>query len=238
MKLFFIILATAFSLQVEAATIKLTTGNTVNFRGAVDGQSITSAQIKLSELISQRGKAGYPIYLVFDSPGGSIVAGDAFIQFAKMLPNVHTISIFAASMASGIVEAMPGRRYVTHNGIMMFHRASGTFQGQFESGEIEQQLEFFKKVVREMEMRNASRMLMTLEAYKDKVKDEYWLYGNDAVEKKAADELVNLECSPDLIKKRENSLVQSLFGSFNVSWSGCPLFRAPIQASGNEEEEE
>jgi ATP-dependent protease ClpP protease subunit len=212
----------------QAAEIKLTTGNTVVFRGAVDGGSITKAQLKLAELATTRGKAQYPIYLVLDSPGGSIVAGDAFIQYAKTIPNVHTITIFAASMAAGIVESLPGKRYMAENGILMFHRASGSFEGQFEEGELESQLALWKHIVRSMEQRNADRLQIPLATYKQKVVNEYWLYGQQALVDKAADEMATITCSQQLTDERESVMQHVFVFSVKKEFSGCPLFRAPI----------
>lgn len=117
-------------------TVLLRTDNTVYLQGEVSSRSMTDIQNNLLDLVLLRQKSGksYPIYLVLDSPGGSIVAGEDFIQFAKTLKNVETITFFAASMASAIVEALPGNRLVVESGTMMFHRAAGGFQGQFENG--------------------------------------------------------------------------------------------------------
>lgn len=226
--------------QAQTATIQLTTQNTVNFRGEIGGQSITEAQLKLAELANTRGKATYPIYLVLDSPGGSIVAGDAFIQFAKTIPNVQTVAIFAASMAAGILEALPGKRNVTANGIVMFHRAQGQFQGYFEEGEVEAQLRIWKQVVLNMENTNATRMGLKLEDYKAKVRAEYWLYGTENVTNKVADEVVDLICTRELQDKKEVKTLNSFFGSQDIIYSGCPLFRAPLpnKTKPRREEEE
>lgn len=239
-KIFYILLASlaaltvlAFNSNADAANINLTTGNAVIWRGVIDEDSVTSKQLKLVELVKARGKATYPIYLVLDSPGGSIYAGEAFIAFAQTLQNVHTIAIFAASMASAIVESLPGRRYVTSNGILMFHRAKGGFEGQFEEGEVEQQLALWKSIVRGMEQRSANRVGLSLEAYKAKVKDEWWIYGFDNVTQNTADEIVSLTCSQALIDQREVIVSQFFIFSVKQVFSGCPLFRGPISQETN-----
>lgn len=238
---FIVGLILALSTTAFAEQIQLTTANTVTFRGAVGGTSVTQAQIDLQALVTARGDKKYKIYLVLDTPGGSVVAGDAFIQFAKTIRDLDTISIFAASMGSAIVEGIPGTRYITQNGVLMFHRARGQFQGQFETGEVESQLNFFKSVVRAFETINATRMGLSLEAYKEKVKDEFWVYGNDAVVAKAADKQIDIVCSDTLVNAREIVLVENMFGAAALEFSKCPLLRAPIpklDTPGTEEEEE
>jgi ATP-dependent Clp protease protease subunit len=212
----------------QKGTILLNTTNTVNFRGPVTGDSTTQATLELVRLVKERGSKKYPIYLVLNTPGGSVYDGLNFISFLESLQNVHTITLFAASMGSAIVEANPGRRYITKNGILMFHRAKGGFQGQFEDGEVEQQLKLWKAIVRGMEQVNADRMSMPLSTYKEKVKDELWIYGADNIKQKAADELVAIKCSDELMEAREMGSEAGMFVQVRVTYSGCPLLQNPI----------
>lgn len=224
----------ASRIPASDSTVVLTPENSVVYRGVVDGGSITSILLKLLDLNNKRSDVSQPIYLVMDCPGGSIAAGDSFIQAAKVIPNVKTVTIFAASMCAGIVEALPGERLVTENGILMFHRAKGSFEGQFEDGEIESQLALWKTIVRTMEQRNADRMSISLEEYKVEVKDELWVYGKDNLSKKSADRLVDIQCSKELVEQHETEHVQSFFGSADLVYSACPLLRVPISTESGE----
>ena len=228
MRILACLLLVLFCATSQARVVNLTTANTVNFRGPVDWESITAVQMRLIKAIKDRGKAKYPIYLVVDSPGGSIAAGESFIEFARTLPNIQTISLFAASMGSAIVEALPGKRLITPSGIMMFHRAKGTFRGQFEEGEVEAQLKFWQMMVRSMEQRNATRMNMKLEQYKARVKDEWWSRGWNAYNDNMVDEVVTIKCSSALIDKTETGVVRSLFGPSTAVFSACPLIQNPL----------
>lgn len=228
MKYFFLALSLLFCNSLKAETLNLTPHNTFVYRGVVDANSVTSAQMELEALALERGAADYPIYLVLDCPGGSIYDGENFIQFAKKIKNLQTVSIFAASMCSSIAEGLPGKRHITENGILMFHRAKGQFEGQFETGELESQLAFFKNFVRRMEQRSADRIGISLKEYKANVVNEWWLQGSGAVEAKVADAEVDLECSQDLIDKKVEVNQESLFGSNSFTLSGCPLFRTPL----------
>lgn len=229
--------ATAVTASNPPQHIVLTPENTVVFRGEVSASSTMTAQLELVNLIRARKNAKSPIYLVFDSPGGSIAAGDAFISFVKTLPNVQTITLFAASMAAGIVESLPGRRLITDNGILMFHRARGQIEGQFEDGEMEAELALYKSIVRAMEQRNADRLGISLSDYKAKVKDEYWLFGPQATAQKAADEIVDVSCSNELIDSRIVMTQQIMIFTIKQEFSGCPLLRSPIPSNKPQEEE-
>jgi ATP-dependent protease ClpP protease subunit len=218
----------------HAGTIQLTTLNTVTIRGEVNDESMQTAKLDLLDLVAQRGNSPYTIYIVLDSPGGSVMAGDDFIQFAKTLTNVETITIFAASMAAGIVESLPGKRNVVPNGVLMFHRARGGVEGQMNEGELESRLAFVKTIITAMEQRNADRLGLTLADYKAKVKDELWMYGPQTIEQKAADAEVSVTCTQELIKKQTTTLEQVLFFQIKVAYSACPIIRGPISATPSE----
>jgi ATP-dependent protease ClpP protease subunit len=213
-----------------AKEVLLTRLNTVNIRTNINPSSMTTASIKLAQLVKERGRSPYTIYIVLDSPGGSIVAGEDFIQFAKMYQNVETISLFSASMAATIVQSLPGKRNITSNGVIMFHRASGRFSGQFEEGEVESQLNLWKSIIREIDLRVSRRLNMNLDAFKAKIANEWWSYGQSAVDENVADQVVTVRCSPELIEEREARMTEGLFGAVKSMVSACPMIRGIIEA--------
>lgn len=216
-----------FPVSKPPQRIELTPRNSLVLRGEITDDNIANVQYKLYRLSIAR-KTNTPIYLVLDSPGGSLDAGNVFIAYAKTVPNLHTITLFAASMAAAIVEAVPGQRYMTESGILMFHRASGGIGGQVEMGEMESRLLFLKATVLLMERSNAARIGIDLADYKARVKDEWWMVGADAVLSNASDSLVEIECSKDLIDQVLTITSRGLFSTTELSYSNCPLFRYPL----------
>jgi len=206
-------------------SIELNERNTITMRGEVTGASMASLERDFLAQIVARGNETYPIYLVIDSPGGEVDAGLDFIAFAQTYPNVHTVTLFAASMAAAIVEGLPGQRYITEAGILMFHRAKGGFEGQFEDGEVESRLKLAKDIVRVMEKTNAARIGINLQEYKAKVKDEWWLVGDNAVSYGGVDNKVVLRCTQELIQSTSVVTVPVMIFSVNVEFSKCPLLR-------------
>jgi len=228
---FFAILSIIAALQTADAAQKeiilLGTANTVTFRGEVNLGTVLEAQEQLIKLAINRGRAEYPIYLVIDSPGGSITDGLDFIRFAGAIRDIKTVTIFAASMASAIVEALPGERLMVENSALMFHRARGGVDGQFEDGELESRLIMIKRMVRRMEQVNADRLKLSLKDYKEKVKDELWMDENEALEQNGADRIVVLTCTPALINQ-STIVSENIAGLFtiNFKFSACPLMRS------------
>ncbi len=223
------------SSAIASEKLTLELSNTVLLRGEVTQESVTKVQLEISELNKKRLLAiTSPIYLVLDSPGGDIQAGEALNSYLKTVDNLRTVTIFAASMASAIVEAVPGKRYITEDGTLMFHRARVGISGQVETGEVESRLAWIKSIILRMENRNASRMRMTLVDYKARVKDEMWFDAQQSLANHAADVVVDIVCDKSLIEASENVSIETMFGSIPVTYSKCPLFRYPIAAKSAE----
>lgn len=219
-------LLTIFSFTAHAdKVINLVSKNTVNFRGEVSRESVNAIQNELAEAVTKRGSAKYPIYLIIDSPGGNLEAGYTFIEYAKTVPNLQTVTVFAASMASAIVQALPGQRHITDSGIMMFHRAYAQIAGQVELGELESRLAMVKSRVLRMEKLNAKRIGISLAEYKAKVNGEWWLDSDDAIAAKTADSNVTIKCSQELIDSTVVEEIATMFGMMQRKTSKCPLFR-------------
>lgn len=230
------LLASCVTVTVHAKELLLTPENTVNIRGEVTEQSVNEWQNKLFKLSQKRGDSNYPIYLVLDTPGGDVIAGLHFIEFASTVPNVETVTLHAASMGSGIVEHLPGARHITSNGVLMFHRARVTLSGQVADGELESRLKYIRDMVGVLEAKNASRMSMPLDAYKAAVKDEMWLLGQTAVDKKAADDIVSVKCSLQLMTAIEIIFKQVMFIQLPVEVSARPIMRGPVSLEEPEKE--
>lgn len=203
------------------SSVTLTENNTVVFRGPVNGYSGDLYGGQLLEA-SNKLSADETIYLVLDSPGGSIWAGMQFISLMKSIPqNIECIAIFAASMAHAILQACPGNRYIAPTGVSMIHRAKGGFQGQFNDGEVESRLEFWKSIVNAMEATNAERMGLTLETYQKLSKDEFWCSAKDCVKYSFVDATLGMKCAPGLVSKTFTYKDRFIL-------SKCPLIRQPV----------
>lgn len=190
---------------------------------AIDETSATEAILALANLDLKRADSRTPIYLILNSPGGSVVHGERLIQFAKLIPNLHTVSIYAASMAHAIVQALSGTRYATENNQMMAHRAKGVFSGQFGEGEVESRLKLARQIIEAMEKRNAARIKISLKEYQKKVVNEWWTYGQHSVRENMVDKIIDLQCTKELIELKITKTIQGFFGTSTIEKSGCPL---------------
>ena len=222
MKAALLIIAMFFSVQCFGK-VTLNKQNVCTLDSVVDSNSMKALKLCLVNKVAIRRGRNYPIYLYIQSPGGSIYDGLRFIEFAKSIKNLHTVTEFAASMAAAIVQAVPGKRYVTSNGVLMFHRASGSFSGQFEHGELESRLNLWKTIVRNMEKMQARRIGISLDEYKKRRMNEWWIYGDDNIKQNTADKVEQFVCTHKLIQSKYKGTVRSIFGSREVIKSACPL---------------
>lgn len=203
--------------------ITLTKNNHILFKGVVNATSVAKASRDLLKL-SFKTKPGDTLYIVLDSPGGSVYDGLNFVQLFATIPrNVSCIALRAHSMAHHFLQACPGKRYGVANMASMAHRASGGFIGTFNKGKVEQQLELWTGIVQSMEKVNAKRMGISLEKYQTLAKEEYWCHGYDCVKKNFVDSIQTVGCSEKLVNEETSKEVNSFFGRYKVYESKCPL---------------
>ena len=214
------------ALFAESSPIVLTKDNTISLRDSVNWSSMSQLQFDLLQKANNLDN-NEPIYLILDTPGGSVSAGEMFIETLKGVKQpVHTIVIFAASMGFQITQATD-TRFILGSGTLMSHRATVGLRGQMD-GELESRLAYYKKAVGAMELRSAIRVGLNIADYKNKILNEWWEIGINAVNAKLADKVVTVKCSEKLARGTETKTVVSFFGKRTLKFSTCPLITTPI----------
>lgn len=223
-----LLLTMLLSLPTFASTkvITLTPDNFINFGDVFTSEYVSKKQKELIDL-DQRLEPGKEIYIFLDTPGGSISAGNLFINTATSLGRpIHTITLFAASMGYHTAQGL-GKRYIMPSGELMSHRGHvSELSGQI-NGELNTRVNHFTTLMNEMDTLAAGRVGTKLETYQALILNELWLYGNNAVKTGHADEVVLVKCSKSLNTTRKE-VVNTFFGSFAVEFSNCPLIRYPL----------
>lgn len=208
-------------------SVIITAENHVVFSGPVDQASVAKAQMQMSEISSKLDKNDV-IYLILDTPGGSIMAGNQFIDFAKSLPQkVKPLSLFAASMGYQMSQAFD-ERLVLPSSQLMSHRASlSGMSGQFP-GELNSRLQNISNILDEMDSNVARRIGISLEQYRQEIYNELWLTGSEAVKRHHADRLVKASCASDLLTETRSEQFNTIFGVIHAEFSKCPLITGPL----------
>jgi ATP-dependent protease ClpP protease subunit len=216
--------------------IVLTDKNAIVLRDAVTGESVANIMQQMLYL-NQKESSGKPLYLVLDTPGGSVVHGAQLIDFANSLGRpIHTISLIAISMGFQIVQNL-GERHVLPTSILMSHRAKGSISGEFggqHKSQAENRFNFWNQIIEQFDLKTVERTngKQTLASYQAAYENELWLWGKQAVEQGYADKVSVVRCDNSLSGTKDEEVVS--FGFKNtVTFSACPLISSPITVKVN-----
>jgi ATP-dependent protease ClpP protease subunit len=196
--------------------------NTIVMRGEVDGTSVSKV---ISALMTAEGDT---VNLFLSSPGGSVMDGAQLVQAIRSVnKKVVCVTDFSASMSFVILQACD-ERVVLESSILMQHVPSFGLRHQPQPNALAF-VEFLKQMTNTIDKAQAARMELTLERFHQLTRDDYWLFGREAVKAKAADRVAQAICTSELTKKEEKEKI-SIFGglvNLDVTWSKCPLVTEP-----------
>ncbi len=214
--IFSILAMTAFA----KTTITLNDKNTINFNNAFTSSFVAEKQIEAIKLCNAAPNSN--IYMVMNSPGGSVSAGLLLFDTLNALScSFHTITVFGASMSYQATQQL-GKRYVLASSTLMSHRASVGGIGGEIGGELDSLIKYLKEGITEMEKVACNRVGITLKEYQSLISDELWMTGEQAVKMNHADEVVNVRCDTSLLGTSIKTMA-TMFGAFDVEFSDCPI---------------
>lgn len=172
---------------VKTTRIITSADNVIALFGPVDESS--SAHV-IAELDKRMGQTK-DIYLLIDSPGGSVFAGTQVIDAIEGNTNrIHTVCVsLCASMAAQIFE-IGHTRLMFKRAMVMFHPAAGGVQGELEN--MESRLKMIRTVIDKLDLAVSKRAGIELEKFKLMLRSELWLDGEDAAHLRFADGIVYL----------------------------------------------
>lgn len=212
--------------QAEDKTPEMTAKNTVVLRGEVTSSSISRVIRQINESSEKE------LYLFITSPGGSIIAGNQLVYLLKTTEKKITcVANIAVSMAFVILQACENRVVLPH-AIVMQHVASYGLRGEAPNNL--SRVKFLHRMIRQMDEAQAKRIGMSYKEFKSKIRNDWWLFGDESVKSNVADRVGTVKCSPELTKSRIKEKVQVFIFTINVVWSGCPLVEYPVKI-GDEE---
>ena len=149
-----------FSQMRIKPTITLEKNNFIIINSEFNSSSVAKVMSDLIEINSLLIIPPKELFLIIDSPGGSVTSGLRLIDFLNAYPTkINTITLYGASMGF-ITSQFLNKRYITESGMMMAHNAFGGFQGEFNSknsSQIDSRLNFWKKRIGRIENQIVSR---------------------------------------------------------------------------------
>lgn len=164
------------------------------------------------------------IYLLINSPGGSVFDGVQIIQAieASRAPVTTVCTQICASMAAMIFE-YGSTRLMSNKSVLMFHPASGGVQGEVDK--MVSKLLFIQAFIGKVEAQIAKRASISFTEYKYLSGHELWLDGDQAISRRFADAVVSIEGSKvfDESLSFKNSSLRRNSESTERTGNVCPM---------------
>jgi len=128
-------------------------------------------------------------------------------------------------MGAVLVELIPGTRYITETGTIMFHRVSIAIGQPQHIDEIKSSLEYYKSMENLVIDKTAERTGIPYNDLEKEIQNELFMLGTTAVKRNFADKVIAVECDAALIKQKKKRLVQPLpfLPPLEIIVSACPL---------------
>jgi ATP-dependent Clp protease protease subunit len=178
--------------EVKLHNLDLNKGNVVLLVDEVNTDTVNVAIERIRNFNNEF--PGKPIYLLLDSPGGSVLDGARLIstmQASKSPVNTVCLQI-CASMAAMILE-YGKERYAVDRSIVMFHPASISGMISSELDKVVSRYQFLQRYVDKMDRYVAARSGSTYESFKARSNRELWIDAEDALANNLIDKIVRVE---------------------------------------------
>ena len=202
--------------NTEMLSVELTPDNHVSIKGRIDDQMASKFISKINQINSTH------IYIYIDSHGGSVDSGHKMIQYMNFKrESNHTLLCIAQqadSMAFHIFQFC-NHRYILQNSKMMQHQMSI----HNLSGNIEQLLHYIRvsyKMYENLILQGSQRIGLSTSEYKQKINDDWYLYGEDIIKNRVADAMISsIGCNQALTKGDSVIIVNDKI----IRVSECPI---------------
>ena len=145
----------------------------------------STAPIAAQEILKLTSSAE-PIYILINSPGGSVLDGAMIISAIEAAKGpVNTICIELCASMAAMIHQYGTNRLVLNRSFLMFHPASGGVEGEVDKSF--SRLSSMRRFIGKMEENVALRSKLSYDDYKRKSGVELWLDAEDALNNKFAD---------------------------------------------------
>ncbi len=219
------------NIQPETVQVELTPTNSAILGSEFSRFTIPKLINKIRRLdqLSENG----PIYLVLDTPGGELFAGNELVRACNSTRRgVITITIHAASMGFMLVQLNKGKRLIVEEGGLMHHQISTTLQGDRLT--LHNKLDALDKLHDSISKKIMNRSGVSLENYNKNINHEYNCVDYGCVTEGFADAMVSATCS----SKFSTKLREEITVSKNVQggrldlvtfFNPCPIDTIPVK---------
>lgn len=193
----------------------------VYFTSEFNAVSVSNAISRIQQLNKEGSD---DIWLLLDSPGGSVLDGAALISVMESSKaHVNTVCMRLCASMAAMTHSYGFKRYSTDRAILMYHPASGG-----ASGQIPNMLSLIGTIQRYVDKMNANvikRSKIPAEEFNRAVAYELWVDAEDSLSKGLIDGIVSLDVNTPAAQEEEQSeekkstVVPSPGKNFNFTWT-------------------
>lgn len=133
-----------------------------------------------------------PIYLMIDSPGGSVFDGYKMLSaMESSRAPIYTVCMSLCASMAAIIHQYGTQRYMFDRATLMFHDAAGGFQGEMKK--MQTRLNYINRALEKVDRKIASKIGISYEKYMSLHQNELWIDAEDATKMHFADAVVATE---------------------------------------------
>lgn len=193
-----------------AVNLKINQDRAILLKGVMDEYSVGDVNAKIKELSETSGD----IFLIINSPGGSVVDGFELINNIKSIKSqrkVNTICVVeseAYSMAA-LTAMFCHKTYMHRHANIMFHEASYGVQGS--ASQIASRVAFFNTYLGGLNKDVAAQMGIDQGMYEALIAHEFWLTADQATQIGVVDGVIDELLYT--VKPKEKSILDEILGS-------------------------
>lgn len=213
------------NITIEKQTISLNSNNLLILKGEINDKLASKF---IHELNKKEKKQDVFVYL--DTNGGSVDAGNKIVE-EILKYNLNCIASKAISMGFVILQSC-NKRYITNYATLMQHQISYGIINEKEK--VESYVNYIKQVDIKLTKLQADKIGISPSRLKKNTYNDWWLFGDNAINENCADEAVNIKCSSKLTN--QNYTIDS--GSYTYIYSKCPLVINHIDKFKNKNQED
>lgn len=177
--------------EVQVQELDTTGAAIIQLNTEVTEQTVNETIDQIKDALAKKKQA---IYLLLDSPGGSVYDGARLITAMdnSEIPVYTVCTDLCASMAAQILEHGM-KRYMVDRTTVMFHSATTSVDQDGEIDKIYSRLGRSKRFIDKLDYYVAARSGMTYEQFKFKAMQEYWDDAEDALRDHLIDGIVTID---------------------------------------------
>lgn len=173
--------------DLSVTSLKLTSKNVIKLYEDVSPES---AERVVNEIKAHAGSKE-PIYLLLNSPGGSVMDGALVVSAmeASSAP-VYTVCMQLCASMAAIIHQYGKERYMVNRSLLMFHPAAGGLQGSLD--QMRSRLGMIDRYVNKMDAYIAKRAGIPYERFMVAILTEVWIDAEDSLALHFNDKIVNV----------------------------------------------